>query len=149
MFVLLAVVPYAVTVVFYALDSNDLFRRAAGQIPPNAALRLIVPVIIGGLTPLALASKNTGLSGSDRLILSSATAFSAMYVVVVLIALRSATVFLSLYHPFRLRRPTVCLHPLRLGWPSVQLPRGRHVLVSLGLAVIAYGAGVNIAVSLD
>ena len=137
MFVLLAAIPYLVTFYFYWVDSADLFRNARGRIPANAGLRLIVPVAIGGLTPLALASKNKGLSGDDRLILLSSTAFSILYLIVVMAALRTVTTFLSLYHPILVRN-----HVLKFV-------RGRVALVIVGLLIICYAAAVNIAVSID
>jgi hypothetical protein len=134
-FMLLALIPYAVAIVFYGLDTTDLFREAHGKIPTNALLRLTVPVVIGGLMPLALASKNTGLSGADRGILASATAFAMVYGLIASAAIRSPTAFLALYHRFR------------VGGYTAKRLRGRRVLIATGVLVICYGAGVNIAIS--
>jgi hypothetical protein len=125
---LLTFLPYIASTAVYWLNSNEFFAQAGGKLPTSAPWRMAVPVVIGGgLTPLALAAqKQTGLS-----FLLSATAAALVFLLAVLWLFRDQRTFLRLYRPVRpARKKGVVL--------------GRHVLVGGGVAVIGYGALVNV-----
>ena len=134
MSVLLAPLPYVGAIVMYWFTSASLFRDAEGAVPSNWSWRLIAPVMVGGLTPLALAAKN-GLDGVQRGALLTATAAAIVFTLVGMGLLRDDRKF------FRLQ--------LALSEGNAKNPRALKwkILVMVGTLVLLYGAIVNILVA--
>jgi hypothetical protein len=132
--VLLAPLPYVGAIVMYWFTSASLFRDAEGVAPSNWNWRLVAPVMVGGLTPLALAAKS-GLDGVQRGALLSATAAAIVFTLVGMGLLRDDKKF------FRLQ--------LALSEGDAKNPRALkwRILVIAGTLVLVYGAIVNVLVA--
>jgi len=131
---LLAALPYVATIALYWLTTNDLIRDAEGEIPSNWNWRLVVPVLVGGLTPLALAASDS-VTPANRTLLLSATALAILFTVLFMAALRDGSGF------FKLQRP-ISIGSLNLA----RFPRWRLILV-VGTAILCYGAVANVVVA--
>jgi hypothetical protein len=132
--VLLGLAPYAVAIVVYCVNTADIFGGSRPGAPSNWNWRLVAPVVVGGLTPLGLAS-STEIAGSERGLLLSGTAAAVVFGVLTLSVLRSDRAY------FRVQLPvTVGQQALRwLPW--------RHVIVGVGIVILAYCATTNLVVS--
>jgi hypothetical protein len=132
---LLAACPYIAALASYWASAWDLFRTENETAPPNWNWRLVAPVLAGGLTPLALASKQTGIDATERGLLLSSVAAAILFVVVLLPFLQGNKPYLWLQRAIPIGRR-------ELRW----LP-WRRFFVGLGSVILVYGASVNIAVS--
>lgn len=134
MLLLLAALPYIGAVVVYWLNTANLFRDAEVMAPSNWNWRLVAPVMVGGLTPLALAAK-TGLMDEERWLLLSATGVAILYTLVSMGVLRGERKF------FRLQ--------IAIGFGDKKFrnwPRWRPVAL-MGSLVLVYAATVNMIVA--
>lgn len=134
MSVLLAPLPYVGAIMMYWFTSSNLFNEPREVAPSNWNWRFIAPVMVGGLTPLALAAKN-GLDPTQRGALLSATAAAIIYTLVGMGRLQNQRKF------FRLQ--------LELSEGNAKNPRALRwrIWVAVGTAVLIYGAAVNIIVA--
>ncbi len=94
----------------------------------------MAPVIVAGLTPLAILSAH-GVSDSKRELLAVSPAAGILFALVVLSLLRDAAAFFRLHLPIRIG-----------DWEMAWLPR-RRALMIVGLLVITYGAVTNLYVT--
>jgi hypothetical protein len=131
---LLAGLPYVAAIALYWLTASNMVTDAKGEVPSNWNWRLVGPVMVGGLTPLALAASD-GVDGSQQAILLSAPAIAIVFTVVLMAALWDGSGF------FRLQRP-ISAGPVNY----TRFPRWR-VVVLAGTAVLGYGAVVNVMVA--
>jgi hypothetical protein len=129
--VLLALLPYGGTIALYWLTSADLFREGRGAAPSNWNWRLVAPIVVGGLTPLALAARSD-VGGSDRGWLLSATGVAILFALICMTLLRNDERFFGLQLEVVIKRK-------KIG----RLPRWR-VLVAGGTLLLCYGAAVNV-----
>jgi hypothetical protein len=134
MFVLLAALPYVGTIALYWLTTGDLFRDAKGVVPSNWNWRLVAPVMIGGLTPVALAAKS-GLNNSDRGLLLTATGLAILFTLIGMGVLRDGRRFFGLQMP-------VSIGTRKFN----RIPRWRVVLIA-GSVLLCYGAVINVIVA--
>jgi hypothetical protein len=133
-FLLLATFPYIGAIALYWQASSNLFRGAKGEPPSNWSWLLVAPVILGGLTPLALAGRSD-LTGSERALLLTATALAILFALVYMGMLRDGQKFFHLQVPLTVR-----------GRTFDRVPRW-YLLIFLGSAVLCYGAVVNLMVA--
>lgn len=133
MLTLLAALPYVAAIALYWLTTGDAVGDAEGEAPSNWKWRFVGPVMVGGLTPLALAATN-GISGASRTLLLLTTAMAILFTVLIMAAVKES-------HFFRL------LRPLSIGAVNFsRFPRWR-IIVVVGTAVLCYGAVVNVIVA--
>jgi len=132
--VLLAALPYVATIALYWLTTSGLIKDAEGEAPSNWNWRLVAPVLVGGLTPLALAASDS-VTGSNRTFLLSTTALAILFTVLLMAALQVGSGF------FKLQRP-ISIGSLNL----TRFPRWRLILV-VGTAILCYGAVTNVIVA--
>lgn len=131
MLVLLAALPYAGAIAMYWLTASNLFKEANGVVPGNWNWRLVAPVMVGGLTPLALAPRD-GLTSTERGLLLSGTALAIVYTLVCMTVLRDGKKF------FRVQIPVTSRGKSRLSrW---------RVMLLVGTAVLCWGAAANVIV---
>jgi hypothetical protein len=133
---LLAALPYIGALVVYWVNSDALFRDAGASAPSNWNWRLVTPVMVGGLTPLALAAKS-GLPDGERWLLLSATGLAILYALVSMGTLRDSKKF------FRLQLPIGMGNHTFHKWPKWR------VLLLVGSLVFIYAATVNMVVAVD
>jgi len=130
--VLLAVFPYLASLAVYLFNARDLFLNT--RPPPHWTWRLSAPVMIAGLTPLALASKTSAVSSGEQNLLLLAPALGVMYAVLAFGRFREKD-FLALHRPFTFFDREIKFLSRRRFW------------IGLGALVIAYAAAANIYVS--
>lgn len=130
---LLAVLPYCAAVAVYWQTASSLFSESRTTVPSNWNWRLVFPVAVGGLTPLALAAKS-GLDSDERGLLLSVPGVSIIFSVVFMGALWGTARY------YWAREP---IHFLR-RWRSA--PRWLAV-VATGSMVLVYGATTNVIVA--
>jgi hypothetical protein len=129
---LLAALPYAGAIAMYWLTVTNVFKEAKGTVPDNWNWRLVAPVMVGGLTPLALAPRD-GLDSTERGLLLSVTALAIFFTLICMTVLRDDKKF------FRMQIPVTVLD-------RSLLPRWRTMLL-LGTLVLCWGAVVNVVVA--
>ncbi len=134
MFVLLAALPYVGTIALYWLTTSDLFRDAKGIVPSNWNWRLVAPVMVGGLTPLALASRS-GVDSSERGLLLTATGLAILFTLIGMGVLRDGKRFFGLQTLLTVG-----------GKKFSRVPRWRVVLI-VGTLILCYGAVINVIVA--
>ena len=133
MSVLLAPLPYLGAILMYWFTSAGLFRDAEGAPPSNWSWRFVAPVMVGGLTPLALAAKN-GLDAVQRAALLSATAAAIVFTIVAMGLLREQKFF-----RVQLKISDGDGKNPRLEW--------RHLFVGAGTLILVYAALMNVLVA--
>lgn len=136
MLLLLAALPYLGTLAVYWLNTAALFRDAGATAPSNWNWRLVTPVMVGGLTPLALAAKS-GLQDEQRWLLLSATGLAMLYTLISMGVYRDTQKF------FRLQLPVGVGNRTFRKWPKW----GAFLLV--GSLVLIYAAIVNMVVAVN
>jgi hypothetical protein len=134
MFVLLATLPYIGAIAMYWLTTGDLFRDARGVVPSNWNWRLVAPVMIGGLTPLALAAKG-GVDRADRGLLLTATGLAILFTLIGMGVLRDGKRFFGL-------QTSLTIGTRKLS----RVPRWRVILI-VGTILLCYGGTVNVIVA--
>lgn len=134
MFVLLAALPYIAAIALYVMTAKDLVRDAEGEVPSNWNWKLVAPVVVGALTPLALAASD-GVSTADRGVLLSVTGLAIVFGIVAMTAMRGQYAF------FRLQRP-VSLGRVKF----TNVPRWK-IIVGAGAVILCYGAVVNVLIA--
>lgn len=134
MLLLLAALPYVGALAVYWLNTDALFRDAGAAAPSNWNWRLVTPVMVGGLTPLALAAKS-GLQDEQRWLLLSATGLAILYTLISMGIFRDSKKF------FQLQLPTGMGNRAFRKWP-----RWRAFLL-VGSLVLIYAAVVNMVVA--
>jgi len=133
---LLAALPYAGALVVYWLNTDALFRDAGATAPSNWNWRLVTPVMVGGLTPLALAAKS-GLQDEQRWLLLSATGLAMLYTLVSMGVFRDPQKFFQLQLPVGIGDRTL------RKWPKWR------AFLLVGSLVFIYAAVVNMVVAVD
>ena len=131
---LLAALPYVAALAVYWVNTDALFRDAGAVAPSNWNLRIVTPVLVAGITPLALAAKS-GLHDHQRWLLLSATGIAMLYTLISLGILRDSKKF------FRLQLPLGVGERTFTKWP-----RWRGFLM-VGTLVVVYAAVVNMVVA--
>jgi uncharacterized membrane protein len=131
MLALLAVVPYLVSVALYWFTASDLFGDSGSEPPSNWNWRFVVPVLVGGFTPLALAAK-TNINGSDRAFLVLAAVAVIVFTIITMGALRKERSFFRIQDPVAFKR-MVYDH----------IPRW-WLIVGVGTLLLCCGAAANI-----
>jgi NO-binding membrane sensor protein with MHYT domain len=136
MLVLLAAIPYAVAIVSNWLTVGQTFKpgTSRGVEPGSWSTALLVPVAIGGLTPIALAARK-GVSSYDRGLLGLSVALSIAFAVVTMVTLADPDRALKLQNDVTIGR-------MNLPW----LPRWRLVLI-IGSLLLVFGAVTNVIVA--
>lgn len=131
MSVLLAGVPYAAAILVYWRTIANMFREAEGKPPANWSWRLMSPVMVSGLTPLALLPRE-GLSSDERSLLVLGPILGAFFMIAGMSILRDNTKF------YRMQ-----IHVTAFG--RNRMPRW-HVIVLLGSAILLASGVINVAV---
>lgn len=136
MLLLLAALPYVGALAVYWLNTAALFRDAEATAPSNWNWRLVTPVMVGGLTPLALAAKS-GLQDDQRWLLLSATGLAMLYTLISMGIFRDTKKF------FRLQLPAGVGNHAFHKWPKW------CAFTLVGSLVLVYAAVVNMVVAVD
>jgi hypothetical protein len=131
---LLAALPYVGALAVYWLNADALFRDAGATAPSNWNWRLVTPVMVGGLTPLALAAKS-GLPDEQRWLLLSATGLAILYTLISMGIFRDSKKFFQLQLPAGMGN-----HTFR-KWPKWR------AFLLVGSLVLIYAAVVNMVVA--
>jgi hypothetical protein len=136
MLVLLAGLPYAVAILANWLIVSQIFRPGeTRQAQPGTwTAFLLVPVAIGGLTPVALLARK-GVSSPDRQLLALSAVLAFAFTVVALLA------FSDTERALRLQRP-VSLRGMSLSWLL-----GWRLVLIIGSGLLAFGAITNVIVA--
>ncbi|MGO9760576.1 MAG: hypothetical protein ACLP1Q_04865 [Solirubrobacteraceae bacterium] len=128
---LLAVVPYLGSVAMYWFTASDLFGGSDSEPPSNWNWRFVVPVLVGGLTPLALAARNN-VNGNDRAFLVLAAMAGIMFTIITMGVLKKEKSFFRIQDPIAIKRTKYD-----------RLPRWR-LIVGVGTLLLCCGAAANI-----
>lgn len=126
---LLSVLPYVAVITVYVDTYRTLFAQRSAPRPDAWRWLLVRPVLIGTLTPLALAGK-MGLASGTRIWLLSAVGFGIVATLLSLTWLRD-----NAY-------PRLFL-PVRCGRWTTKFPSHRLLLVC-GIALIGYAGCLNV-----
>lgn len=130
----LALVPYVVAIVLYWQMASDLFADAKKRAPGSWNWRLLSPVLLGGLTPLALAAREDITSG-QRVLLITVSVFAIVYTILGMSLLRGRQRFFDIQTPVAVA-----------GHKFDFLPRW-CLVAFLGSTILAYGAVVTVIVA--
>jgi hypothetical protein len=134
MSVLLAVLPYVASIGLYGFTAKDVVSSGEGEAPSNWNWKLVVPVVVGALTPLALAASD-GLSGTERGALLSVTGVAIVFGIGAMTLMRDESAFFGLQQPVFVGKAKL-----------TNIPRWK-LLVGTGAIVLCYGAVVNVIVA--
>lgn len=131
---LLALIPYIVAIILYWQTAFDLFADAKTRAPGSWNWRLLSPVLLGGLTPLALAARDEIRTG-QRVLLLTVTALALVYTIVGMTFLRGGERFFDIQTPVALA-----------GHQFKFLLRWRLIVI-FGSAILAYGSVATVIVA--
>ena len=131
---LLALVPYLVAIILYWQAASDLFADAKTRAPGNWSWRLLSPVLLGGLTPLALAARED-ISSGQRVLLLTVSVFAIVYTILGMSFLRGGQRFFNIQTSV-----AIAGHKFSflLRW---------HLIVFLGSVILAYGSVATVIVA--
>jgi hypothetical protein len=131
---LLALVPYIVAIILYWQTASDLFADAKDRAPGSWSWRLLSPVLLGGLIPLALAARNE-ISAGQRVLLLTVTAAALVYTILGMAFLRGGERFFGIQTPVALSG-----HQFNFLVPW-------RLIVFFGSVILAYGATATVVVA--